>query len=107
MQPTLESDRPSNPPSAIWIPDSGDVSIYRGSPIEMVHQMIEEMTDEATDEGSPSVFEAVDILLESLADNRDIFIDVNLDGVTDETVMASTLIQILLGTGIAKPMPKA
>jgi len=104
MQPTIESNRPSRPPSAIWIPDKGEVSIYRGTPVEMVQQMAEEMTDT---EGTPDIFEAVDMLLESLADHRDIYVNVDLDGVSDESVMASTLIQVLLGIGIAKPMPKA
>jgi hypothetical protein len=104
MQEEIERRVSPQVPSAIWIPDSGKVSIYRGSPLEMVCQMAMEMAD---DEGTPDTFEAVDMILESLANNRDIYVNVDLDGISDENVMALTLIQILLGVGIAKPMAKA
>lgn len=103
MHVTTELSK-SGPPPAIYIFDSGDVSVYRGTPLEMVRQMAQEMED---GEGVPDVFEAVDTILECLADYRDIYVDVDLDGVSDESVMAEVLVQVLLRIGVARPMPQA
>lgn len=85
-------------PDCIWIPGRSP-AIYSGMPLEMVTSMALEMKADLTTR------EAIDTLLEALAENRALVIGLPVDA-TDED-LARLFITALLDTGLARTMAAA
>jgi hypothetical protein len=86
-------------PKAIWMPGHPP-SIYRGSPLEMVHAMAKEM--ESSD---LSVRETIQAILSGLLMNRRLFIA--LPNVKSDETLARLFVYALLGTGVGRKIPTA
>lgn len=87
-----------NLPRTIWMAGQSDISVYRGSPLEMVHQMAAEM-------GSASVHETVGVLLTSLYRNRGVLIAIPEDA--PDEVLSALFVFALLNTGVGHPMAQS
>lgn len=95
-------------PTAIWMPMPTFSQLpccYQGTPLDMVGQMAEEMGPKL------GVHEAIDLLIEFLADRRGLKISLpaedNEGSVLPEEIRAGIFVAILLDSGIAEPMASA
>lgn len=90
-------------PHAIWMPDLNGLlpDCYQGSALEMAEEMARHMKP------GLGVHDAIDLILRSLADEKDIHIDLSLPEGTPESVRAAGFICALLLTGVARKMPQA
>ena len=87
-------------PNAIWIPAAAEPVVYRGDPLEMVRAMADEM-------GDLSPRDAIDMLLDALASNHSIRIDLQEASDLPDEGYAHLFVFALLDTGIAHPLPQA
>lgn len=88
-------------PDAIWIASkSGDLSIYRGTPLEIVRVMAAEMGD------GVSIRSAVRQILAALSKSRGIRVQLVTKGLSDE-VLARLFVYVLLNTGVGRVMARA
>lgn len=91
-------------PKAIWMPSpfrGGVPDCYHGTPLEMVEQMAQQMNP------GIDVHEAIDVLIEALAQDRDLHIELQAPSNTPEDVRAGMFVLALMLTGVAEEMPAA
>ncbi len=103
LQHPREHLRPDRLPRAIWMPaHQHDLpSCYQGTPLQMVQEMARYMKP------GLGVHDAIDLLLRSLADERDVRIELHSQGKMPEEARASMFIYALLFSGVAREMPQA
>lgn len=87
------------PRRAIWVAGSHDVTVYRGTAVEIVRSMASEMDE------SLSVGEVVCVIAQGLACHRGI--KVSLPRTTSDDVLAEAFVEGLLSSRLFHPMPSA
>lgn len=91
-------------PKAIWMPSpfrGGVPDCYHGTPLEMVEQMAQQMNP------GIDVHEAIDVLIEALAEDRHLQIELRAPSNTPEDVRAGMFVFALMLSGVAREMPAA
>lgn len=99
MTPLSTTRTPSTPPRrTIWVAGSGDVTVYRGSAVEIVRSMAIEMGREDL-----SIGEIVCVLAHGLVCNRGI--RVSLPRTSSEAALAEALVEGLLTSRLFRALP--
>ncbi len=103
LQHPKENLRADRLPRAIWMPaHQRDLpSCYQGTPLQMVQEMARYMKP------GLGIHDAIDLLIRSLADERDVRIELVNQGEVTKEAQASMFIFALLYSGVAKEMPGA
>jgi len=97
-------DKAISLPRAIWMPSpfrEGLPDCYQGTPLEMVEQMASQMHPSLDAHG------AIDVLIDALAEERDLHIELQAPPETPEDVRAGMFVMALMVTGVAQEMPAA
>jgi hypothetical protein len=100
----MDQERAVNIPKAIWMPSpfrGGVPDCYQGTPLEMVEQMAQQMSPNLDVPG------AIDVLIEALAEDRNLQIELRAPQGTPEDVRAGMFVLALVLSGVAEEMPAA